>query len=148
MAELVQYTPTEIRDFLGQMFGLEYDDEEVEARRAAFEAAVQQVNLWIARGDGIAVYENHDMGHPNLGEKRVVSYGGPDAQLEPSTQTCAACGVKLGWNAQEGEYVHGRRDVNDMHEIAPLPPKTLPDIGGLIGWRYQLIGIYRGEESL
>lgn len=40
---------------------------------------------WLARGDGIAVYENHDMGHPELGHRQLVSYGSPAATLETDT---------------------------------------------------------------
>src|SRR5260370_41708783 len=41
-----------------------------------------QVNVWLARGDGAAVYENHDPRHPERGSCRIVSYGSPAAQIE------------------------------------------------------------------
>ena len=44
--------------------------------------AVDRVNVWLARGDGMAVYQNQDMSHPRLGEKQLASYGSPQAQLE------------------------------------------------------------------
>lgn len=69
---------------------------------------LETVNRWLARGDGIAVYENQDMGHPELGHRQFLSYGSSDAQLETNE-----------------------------------PPIRLPDIGGAINWRYQLIGVYR-----
>lgn len=71
---------------------------------------LEQVNAWLARGDGIAVYQNHDMSSANLGEVQLASYGSADAQIEN----------------QE-------------------PPQKLPDIGGRVNWRYQLIGTYKGE---
>jgi hypothetical protein len=37
---------------------------------------------WLARGDGIGVYENHDLGHPDIGHKQFVSFGSAAAQLE------------------------------------------------------------------
>jgi hypothetical protein len=37
---------------------------------------------WLARGDGAAVYENHDLGHRDLGLGRLISYGSPAAQIE------------------------------------------------------------------
>jgi hypothetical protein len=40
------------------------------------------IQAWFNRGDGCAVYENHDMGHPGMGDKKFVSYGSPTAQLE------------------------------------------------------------------
>lgn len=44
-----------------------------------------QVNAWRARGDGAAVYENHDLGHPDLGDLRIVSFGSPAALIETDT---------------------------------------------------------------
>lgn len=70
---------------------------------------IAQVNAWLARGDGIAVYENADLGHRELGHRQYLSYGSPAAQLEVET-----------------------------------PPTRLPDIGGRINWRYQLVGVHRG----
>ncbi len=46
---------------------------------------VDQMNTWLGRGDGIAVFENQDMGHPDLGDRRFVSFGSPAAQLETDT---------------------------------------------------------------
>lgn len=40
------------------------------------------VNRWLARGDGIAVYTNKNMGSPDLGAMQIVSYGSGEAQLE------------------------------------------------------------------
>jgi hypothetical protein len=56
------------------------------------------------------VYQNSELGHPELGHRKYVSYGSAYAQLE-----------------------------------VEVPPRTLPDIGGDINWRYQLIGVYAGE---
>jgi hypothetical protein len=44
-----------------------------------------QVQHWLDRGDGAAAYENQELGHPGLGECRIVSYGSPAAQLETDT---------------------------------------------------------------
>lgn len=43
---------------------------------------VNQVNAWLARGDGIAVYENCDLGARDLGAVKLVSYGSSSAMLE------------------------------------------------------------------
>lgn len=40
------------------------------------------IERWLARGDGVAVYENQDMGSPGLGEQQFVSFGSDAAQLE------------------------------------------------------------------
>jgi len=69
---------------------------------------MELIEKWLERGDGVAVYRNMDLGHPEVGRVQAVSFGSPAAQLE----------------------------TND-------PPETMPDIGGAINWRYQLIGIYR-----
>lgn len=42
----------------------------------------ETVNLWLERGDGIAVYENVEIGHPQAGHMKFVSYGSTAAQLE------------------------------------------------------------------
>lgn len=59
-----------------------------------------------ARGDSLAVYENRDMGHPELGHLYFLSYGSPASQIKQGTA-----------------------------------PEVLPDIGGIIGWRYWLKGV-------
>ena len=73
---------------------------------------IAQVEGWIARGDGAALYENHDLGHPQLGMPKIASFGSSMAQLETDE-----------------------------------PPQTLPDIGGEINWRFQLVAVYRGEPG-
>jgi hypothetical protein len=72
-------------------------------------AVLAQIQGWLDRGDGAAIYENHDLGHPELGMPKITSYGSPRAQLETDE-----------------------------------PPTTLPDIGGAINWRFQLVAVYRG----
>lgn len=43
---------------------------------------VEQMNCWLERGDGVAVYRNVDLGHPEVGHVRFLSYGSSEAQLE------------------------------------------------------------------
>lgn len=71
-----------------------------------WESSHDIIERWWARGDGVAVYTNQDLSHPDAGHKKYVSYGSAAAQLE-----------------------------------SEVPPKRLPDIGGSIGWRYQLTHI-------
>lgn len=74
------------------------------------------LNWWLERGDGIAVYENQELGHPDNGVKVFVSFGSPAAQLETEEPP------------------------------RTLPDGLLAEglLNG-INWRYQLIGTYRGE---
>lgn len=44
--------------------------------------AIDRINLWLARGDGVAVYENMDLGHRELGQRQFVSFGSAAAQIE------------------------------------------------------------------
>lgn len=37
---------------------------------------------WLNAGKGIAVYQNQDLGHSQLGHRQFVSYGTPEAQIE------------------------------------------------------------------
>ncbi len=45
-------------------------------------AACEQINQWLARGDGAAIYRNEEFGHPGMGHIEIVSYGSSMAQLE------------------------------------------------------------------
>jgi hypothetical protein len=68
------------------------------------------VNKWLARGDGIAVYQNHDLGSIDVGRRQFTSFGSPAAQLETDTppQTLPDIGTKINWRYQlEGVYRGG-----------------------------------------
>lgn len=54
--------------------------EEPSARQPMLDLMV----CWLERGDGIAVYENQDLGHHDLGLRQYVSFGSHEAQLEGS----------------------------------------------------------------
>lgn len=41
-----------------------------------------QAQKWLDRGDGIAVYQNAEMGHSNCGHRKFCSFGSKQAQLE------------------------------------------------------------------
>jgi hypothetical protein len=73
MPEVKVYTADEITAYINAQYG---DDAPT---------VIAQVNRWLARGDGIAVYENHDLGHPEVGSCRLASYGSQAAQLEVET---------------------------------------------------------------
>jgi hypothetical protein len=57
---------------------------------------------WFNRGDGCAVYENADMGHPELGHLQFVSYGSSAAQLEMDEppQRLPDIGNRINWRYQ------------------------------------------------
>lgn len=101
----------------------EFDGEEAHDWFRQVHALGQRAH---ARGDGVAVYVNNDLGHPEIGQWQVMSYGGPDSQLETRHKI---------WNSPT--FTHG--DDN-----API---TLPDIGGRINWRYQLTAIVPSYEQ-
>ena len=88
--------------------------EDKYGEEAAPEVAVQ-LNTWLARGDGVAVYENHDLSHIDMGHIKITSFGGSQAQL-----------------------------VNADHDPCPPErlPDGLP--ARHINWRYVLIGTYQG----
>lgn len=67
------------RDEAERKHMIEMTREQVQEVPAEFH---DQINVWLARGDGVAVYENQDMGDPNFGQVKLVSFGSPNAQLE------------------------------------------------------------------
>lgn len=78
------------------------------------------------RGDGVAVYENHDLGHPEIGEKQYATFGSTLAQLETRhTKYFPSTSEQLGLHKHGDDFI----------------PRTLPDIGGRINWRYQLVAV-------
>jgi hypothetical protein len=101
-----------------------YTKEEI--RELLADIGTETVNRWLARGDGIAVYENQALDSASAGDKKFVSYGSEVAQLFT------------------GVVVVGGAGLPDQERWAD-PPTRLPDIGGQINWRYQLIGVYFGE---
>ena len=53
--------------------------------RNADNGNIDTMNGWLEQGDSIAIYENHDLGHPLLGHKIFLSFGSPEAQIEGDT---------------------------------------------------------------
>lgn len=65
------------------------------------------IQRWLARGDGIAVYRNAELGHRDLGHAQFVSFGSPAAQLETDTppQRLPDIGHAINWRYQlDGVY--------------------------------------------
>jgi hypothetical protein len=65
------------RDELREYVTRQYDEQSPEV--------MMKIYAWLRRGDGAAVYENQDLGHPDLGSCKIVSFGSPAAQLETLT---------------------------------------------------------------
>ena len=63
---------------------------------------LDQVNGWLVRGDGIAVYENRDMSSPGLGARKYLSFGSKNAQLETSVppDRLPDIGGQINWQYQ------------------------------------------------
>ena len=74
------YTKEEFIEILAGIFSLDIVSPNL--REDALDEAIEKIDHWLARGDGVAVYENHELGHPELGHKQVVSFGSHLAQLE------------------------------------------------------------------
>ncbi len=65
------------------------------------------INRWLARGDGVAVYQNVEIGGANSGHRQFVSYGSPDAQIETAEPPVRMpdIGGRINWRYQlEGTY--------------------------------------------
>lgn len=76
---------------------VQFDTPEVRAR----------FNNWLERGDGVAVYRNVDLGHPDLGHRKFVSYGSFAAQLEAEVapERLPDIGGEINWRyTLEGTY--------------------------------------------
>jgi hypothetical protein len=70
---------------------------ELEAR-----GALDQVNGWLARGDGVAVYEARAMDRSDFGNLKFVSFGSTAAQLETNDppQRLPDIGNEINWQFQ------------------------------------------------
>lgn len=65
-----QFTEEEFHAYVERQYGKQSAD------------VIRQADAWIRRGDGAAIYENHDLGHPDQGLCRITSFGSPSAQIE------------------------------------------------------------------
>ncbi len=83
-----EHTPESMNAYLDRQY---YDDADAAGIRTT-------INRWLERGDGAAIYENQELGHPGLGEARIVSYGSTLAQLEglPS-ERLPDIGTSINW---------------------------------------------------
>lgn len=72
------------------------------ARELAEIGALEKVNTWLLRGDGVAVYEAKAMDRLDLGARKYVSFGSPEAQLEVNVppQRLPDIGNEINWQYQ------------------------------------------------
>lgn len=91
---VTEHTAETIKPFLDER----YAEVAADARAGIY----QQFNRWLDRGDGLAIYENHDLGHPELGHIKIVSYGSQTALLETGTppERLPDIGVDINWRYQ------------------------------------------------
>jgi hypothetical protein len=80
-------------------------------------SVMEQIQGWIDRGDGAAIYRNHDLGHPDVGMPKIVSYGSKMAQLEVAKppEQLPDIGGEINWRFQL-EAVYGGPASKPMHE--------------------------------
>lgn len=60
---------------------------------------IETLNRWLERGDGVAIYENQALDSAGVGDKQLVSFGSPAAQLEVDEppQRLPDIGSKINW---------------------------------------------------
>jgi hypothetical protein len=68
-ADQVRWDADVFRDNLSEHYG------------PATPQVLEKVARWLARGDGVAVYEDVEMSSPGRGDWKITSYGSPAAQL-------------------------------------------------------------------
>ena len=101
-----------------------YERDEITTRIAEYygpgtRAVIPQVNTWLARGDGLAVYVNQALDSADLGSIQVTSYGSSSAMLETDEPpvTLPDIGGSINWRYQlEGTY---RGDVLTVPDVLP-----------------------------
>ena len=80
-------------------------DELLDGLQKALEApedARTVINRWLARGDGVAVYVNVELGHPEFNHHQYVSFGSPEAQIPDAypPQRMPDIGSSINWRYQ------------------------------------------------
>jgi len=64
--------------------------------------ALDQINGWLVRGDGVAVYEAMAMDRSDFGARKYISFGSKEAQLETNDppQRLPDIGNQINWQYQ------------------------------------------------
>ena len=76
-----------------------------------------QVDRWLMRGDGIAVYENADLSSFSVGERKFVSFGSPAAQIESDVcpDRLPDIGGQINWRYRFIGSYRGENLAEDPH---------------------------------
>lgn len=66
------------------------------------EGDIAKIEVWLDRGDTALIYQNEDLGHPELGALQIVSYGSDEAQLPAASflqppQSLPDIGPAINW---------------------------------------------------
>jgi hypothetical protein len=78
-----------------------------------------KVNQWLARGDGVAVFQNHDLSHRDAGDIRIASYGSPAAYFGTDGPP-----VRLPDTAQ---HINWRYSLIGTYRGEPLPVPAIEE---------------------
>lgn len=104
----IYQTETELRNLLAE-WNEDWADNQ----------AIPMIRKWIERGDGAAVYRNHDLGSPELGSFQIASFGSPAATLETATPPAILPDFprKINWRyALDGIYDPRRAQREENHD--------------------------------
>lgn len=118
-----EWTEAELRAYVDRQYNEDADQHD---------QVLAYIERWLSRGDGAAVYENHDLGHPGLGLCKIASYGSAWAQLEVETPptTLPDSPTEINWRYQL--IATCRRQVTfdvDLTPAKPGPAWEWPDEG-------------------
>jgi hypothetical protein len=66
------------------------------------ERNMEIIERWLVRGDSCAVYTNMDLGHPEAGGEKFVSFGSEQAQIEDAVppERLPDIGGQINWRFQ------------------------------------------------
>lgn len=99
MTTLIDFTKDDIISFLAIQW---VDHPEADEMLAG---NIRAINGWLERGDGVAVYENQDLGHYDLGHKVFLSFGSSAAQIEHEPPLPSGCPINLPHGMMHWRYV-------------------------------------------
>lgn len=104
---------------------------------AELDDMLPKLNTWLERGDGVAVYENEELGHPQAGHVQICSFGSADAQIESELppQRMPDIGPHINWRysllmAYKGEPVTLSSDIRAYltHDRKYIPPAVQHEV--------------------
>jgi hypothetical protein len=105
---VIQHTDESFTTFIEEWWAEHNDDHGM-----LYISVTAPVTRWLARGDGVAIYQNAELGHPEMGDIQIVSYGSPEAMLEVEEppQTLPDIGGKINFRYQLAGTYRSQRAV-------------------------------------